>query len=75
VKSNDGKQVIVTEAGETIKKPEGMPDELWGLPKHDWRSKAFELQAVSNRRRAIIRKLVRKVSVLKSPDKSPDKSD
>lgn len=39
------KSVILTEAGETLKKPDNVPDELWGDPECvDWREKAFELQ-------------------------------
>ena len=44
MKTDETKRVIVTEPGETVAKPEGLPDELHGEPEcRDWREKAFEL--------------------------------
>lgn len=58
MKKNDDGQVIITEPGETLRKPDNMPDELHVGPEHDWKSKALEQMNVSQRRRKIIRKLL-----------------
>lgn len=58
MKKNEGGQVIITEPGETLRKPDDMPDELHVGPEHDWKSKALEQMNVSQRRRKIIRRLL-----------------
>jgi hypothetical protein len=67
MKSDPNKQVIVTEDGETIQHAEGpdlprVPAENIEGPTHDWRSKAFEQFTVSQRRRKIVRRLLRERS-------------
>jgi hypothetical protein len=58
VKQNKDGQVIVTEEGESLLHDPRIPTENIGHPVHTWRSKAFELTRVSERRRVILRKLV-----------------
>lgn len=57
-------RVIVTEEGEGLKHPDTVPAELIGYPVHTWRTKAEELFRLSNRRRSIIRRLIRSNSKL-----------
>jgi hypothetical protein len=57
--NKDG-QVILLEEGESLVHDPRMPAENIGHPVHDWRSKAFELFRLSERRRAIIRTILRK---------------
>ena len=77
VKKNEGGQVIVTK-GEILKKPEGMPDELWVGPKSYDRLETTTAALVvalrvSDRRKRIIRKLVKQRSdAAKSPTSPQD---
>jgi hypothetical protein len=74
MKSDPNKQVIVTEDGETIQHAEGpdlprVPAENIEGPTHDWRSKAFEQFTVSQRRRKIVRRLLKERKLLSEEHK------
>lgn len=59
--------VIVTGEGETIKEtdPRFREELVERRPEHTWMTKAFQLNDLANRRRAIIRRLIKRNSLLR----------